>query len=198
MEAQIANLADEIAYNNHDIDDGFRAGIFGIDELCNIEIFRIHHQKVTQQYHEAEARIQVNETVRLMINHLITDVIAESQQRIQLYGIETLADVRKCVKPLVGFSQPLKKLNGEMKKFLYHRMYKHYRVVRMATKAEQVIKKLFEAYMQTPAMLPDSIFHSKNRPDHTSARVIADYIAGMTDRYALDEFDRLFNIHTRT
>jgi len=205
LEAQIGNLADEIAYNNHDIDDGYRAGMLSVDALRQLALFEQHFSLVQYDFPDAAERLQVNETVRRMINHLITDVIAETTQRISEHGIESFADVRQARKPLVSFSKPVRQMNGELKRYLYKHMYRHYRVARMASKAERVIRDIFEIYMDNPAMLPQAQQHelrelsagnSKIEPAR-QARVIADYIAGMTDRYALEEYERLFNVSAR-
>lgn len=204
LEAQIGNLADEIAYNNHDIDDGFRAGMLTLEALRGLELFGRYYDEVEQAYPEASQRLQVNETVRRMINCLIIDVIEETTRRIEEAGVSNFADVRSAASALVGFSREARRLNGELKKFLYKNMYRNYRVARMASKAERVIREIFEIYMQTPEMLPphqQQLMQQADRhgsPDREQlARLIADYIAGMTDRYALEEHDRLFNVHSR-
>jgi len=200
LEAQLGNLADEIAYNNHDVDDGYRAGILNIDGLCTIPLFHIHYEEVTAAYANISERLAVNETIRRMINFLITDVIDETGRRLDQEGIRTLEDVRQVDKPLVGFSREVRHMNAELKRYLLEHMYRHYRVARMADKAGRIIRDLFTAYMQNPAMLPPGAAEqiSQTGDEHRHARIIADYIAGMTDRYALDEYDRLFDIHART
>lgn len=200
LEAQIGNLADEIAYNNHDIDDGVRAGMLTVSGLKEIELFRMHYDPVEQEYPGIDERVAVTETVRRMINFLILDVIDETGRRIRDAEIQRLDDVRTASDALVGFSRKVRQMNGSLKRYLYQHMYKHYRVVRMASKAERVIQDIFSAYMEKPEMLP--IDHCQkienNEPIERRARIIADYIAGMTDRYALEEFDRLFNVHARS
>ncbi|HKJ84132.1 MAG TPA: deoxyguanosinetriphosphate triphosphohydrolase [Mariprofundaceae bacterium] len=201
LEAQIANLADEIAYNNHDVDDGFRAGMLKMSDLCEIELFGMHHREVRTRYPEIDDRLVVNETVRRMINFLITDVIEESRHRMDEASIASLDDVRAAKRPLIGFSRHVRHMNGELKRYLFTRMYKHYRVARMGEKATRVIQEIFQAYMDAPEMLPDTTVVSRlpeGATEQKRARVIADYIAGMTDRYALEEYDRLFNPHART
>jgi dGTPase len=200
LEAQIGNLADEIAYNNHDIDDGVRAGMLSVTGLQDVELFQMHFAEVDKRYSDLDERMAVTETVRRMINFLILDVIAETQRRIGDAGVETLDDVRSASEALVGFSRPVRHMNGELKRYLYQHMYKHYRVVRMASKAERVIQEIFAAYMGKPEMLPPDHVQKldKDAPVEKRARVIADYIAGMTDRFALDEYDRLFDVHART
>jgi len=199
LEAQIGNLADEIAYNNHDIDDGFRAGMLSVEGLRSVELFRIYHDQVVHRRPDIEEKFIVSETIREMINFLIVDVIDETTKRLVEADIKTLDDVRHAGQTLVGFSRSVRHMNGELKKYLFQNMYFHYRVVRMAAKAERVIQDIFNAYMLRPEMLPDgSREAAKTANEGKKARVIADYIAGMTDRYALDEHDRLFSVHTRT
>ncbi|MFQ5344969.1 MAG: deoxyguanosinetriphosphate triphosphohydrolase [Mariprofundus sp.] len=205
LEAQIGNLADEIAYNNHDIDDGYRAGMLSIDDLKQLELFGRFYAQVETQFPAVPARLKVNETVRHMINFLIVDVVEETNRRIREANVSSFEDVRAATIPLVALSQQTRKMNGELKKFLYKKMYRHYRVARMANKAERVIREIFEVYMHSPAMLPENqqFEIAARKPASGSlstehlARIIADYIAGMTDRYALEEHERLFNIHSR-
>jgi len=205
LEAQIGNLADEIAYNNHDIDDGYRAGMLSIDDLKQLALFGRFYAQVETEYPDVPERLKVNETVRHMINFLIVDVIDETGRRIRELNVNSFDDVRAAATPLVAFSLPTRKMNGELKKFLYKKMYRHYRVARMANKAERVLREIFEVYMQSPAMLPENQQHEIAASKSASgalaterlARIVADYIAGMTDRYALEEHERLFNIRSR-
>ncbi len=199
LEAQIANLADEIAYNNHDVDDGFRAGILNVEGLLEVPIFRMHYEQAMAG-REMPERIAVHETVRRMINFQITDVIEETGCRLKAAGVQSLEDVRKAREPLVGFSRDVRRINAEIKGYLFKNMYRHYRVMRMASKASQVIRDLFQAYMENPSMLPPGPAGKirKMQDPARRARVIADYIAGMTDRYALDEHARLFDVHARS
>jgi len=204
LESQIGNLADEIAYNNHDVDDGYRAGMLAIDDLLKLELFGHYYAQVEADFPDVSERLKVNETIRHMINFLIVDVVEETGKRIRKQNISSFADVRAAKKPLVAFSQAAKKKNGELKKFLYKNMYRHYRVARMASKAERVIREIFDTYMHNPAMLPIHQQHematarsSGSLSKEHLARIIADYIAGMTDRYALEEYERLFNINAR-
>ncbi|MDX8401347.1 MAG: deoxyguanosinetriphosphate triphosphohydrolase [Mariprofundaceae bacterium] len=199
LEAQVSNLADEIAYTNHDVDDGYRAGMLGLDDLMEVAVFRMHFEQAEQDCKGAPERILVHETVRRMINFMVLDVVEETLRRLTEAGVDGFAAVRAARSPLVGFSREVRHLNGELKRFLYRRMYRHHRVVRMAAKAQRVIREMFAAYMETPEMLPDG---PRNRAleaadEAVRARVIADYIAGMTDRYALDEYARLFDVAAR-
>ena len=204
LEAQIGNLADEIAYNNHDIDDGCRAGMLAIADLRQLELFDRFYSRAEQDFPHVPERLKVNETVRQMINFLIVDVIEETGRRIRAAGVVRFEDVRAAKKSLVGFSRPAAVMNGALKKFLYQHMYRHYRVARMADKAERVVREIFDAYLHNPGMLPT---HQQRQMAEAKAnnalsdarlgRIIADYIAGMTDRYALEEHERLFNISAR-
>jgi len=204
LESQIGNLADEIAYNNHDIDDGYRAGMLSVDDLRQLELFGQCYAQVEVEFPDVAERLKINETVRHMINFLIIDVVEETGRRIRELNITSFADVRAAKIPLVAFSPAARKKNGELKKFLYKNMYRHYRVARMANKAERVIREIFATYMQNPAMLPQhqqqemsTARTSDSLNQERLARIIADYIAGMTDRYALEEYERLFNITAR-
>ncbi len=200
LEAQIGNLADEVAYNNHDVDDGFRAGMLDMQGMRDIELFGMHHAKVLAAFPGIDERMALQETVRSMIGFLIADVVGETRNRLQEAGIQSLDDVRKSRAPLVGFSPDVDRMNAELKAYLFENMYMNYRVVRMAKKAGRVIQDLFAAYMKAPAMLPqEQAIQFKAAGDESrGARVVADYIAGMTDRYALEEHDRLFDVHART
>jgi len=200
LEAQVANLADEIAYNNHDVDDGFRAGILDIESLNGVQLFAMHYDQAMRAHPEMDAALAVHETVRRMINFLIVDVVEETTRRIREAGVESLDDVRRAGRALVGFSREVRRMNAELKRFLYRRMYRHYRVVRMAGKAQRVVRELFSAYMDDPGMLPPGVAArvGVGGDDALRARAIADYIAGMTDRYALDEYRRLFDVHARS
>ncbi len=201
LEAQIGNLSDEIAYNNHDVDDGLRAGMLSMDGLREVAIFRMHLEAVEQELPHIDVRLKASETIRRMINFMIVDVIEETGRRIAHHRIESLDDVRRAPELLVGFSAPVAQMNEELKRYLFRHMYHHHRVVRMAAKAERVLRELFLAYMENPSMLPQGprqrILGDSGLKvsEQKKARIIADYIAGMTDRYALDEYDRLFDIH---
>ncbi len=197
LEAQFGNLADEIAYNNHDVDDGFRAGILRLEALCEVPLFSIHYEEVIAELGDIPVRMIVCETVRRMMNFLIIDAIEETSLRIKKNNIKSLEDVRNCDTVLVAFSYPVRHMNGELKRFLLRNMYQHYRVARMAAKASRVIHDLFQAYHGNPAMLPPGPAErlASAEGEARRARIIADYIAGMTDRYALDEHARLFDVH---
>jgi dGTPase len=190
LEAQIANLADEIAYNNHDIDDGLRSGLLQLAQLEAVPLFARHAQGVRAEFPEIGERRMVNETVRRMINTLIVDLSSETSRRIAEVRPGTIDDVRGAG-PLVAFSASLRAEADTLKAFLLHNLYRHYKVMRMTTKAKRVVTDLFGAFYDEPRLLPAD--HQARAAEH-KARAIADYVAGMTDRYAMKEHQRLFAI----
>lgn len=190
LEAQIANLADEIAYNNHDVDDGLRSGLLTLEQLAEVGLFATHLAHVRDAYPNLAERRVVHETIRRMINTLITDLIGQSEKSIQLARPESVADVRAAA-PLVAFSAEIHAANNELKSFLRTHLYRHYLVMRMSAKARRVIHDLFTAFIQDPRLLPPT---SRVQADTELARSVADYIAGMTDRYAIREHRRIFAI----
>ncbi len=190
LEAQLANLADEIAYNNHDIDDGLRSGLITLAQLEEVTLFARYLNEVRAHYPKLSERRTVHETVRRMINALVSDLITHSQAAIMTAGVQSLEEVRS-MPPLIGFSTEIVKQNLELKQFLRKNLYRHYRVTRMTTKAARIVSELFQAFLTTPALLPTE---HQPKADSDIPRVIADYIAGMTDRYAMREYRRLFAI----
>ncbi|RMG57417.1 MAG: deoxyguanosinetriphosphate triphosphohydrolase [Gammaproteobacteria bacterium] len=198
LEAQLANLADEIAYNNHDIDDGLRSGLLELEPLCETALFGRYWKEVHDRYPELRGRAQIHETIRRMIDHMVRDLIDETTRRLDAAAPASLDEVRKAEGPLVAFSDAQQHMNLELKQFLRHNLYEHYRVRRMTGKARRVIHDLFEAFMNDYRLLPPEYQeHCRNkRARHGEsglARGIADYIAGMTDRYAILEHHRLFD-----
>lgn len=191
LEAQVTNFADEIAYNNHDVDDGLRSGLITIQQLSNIQLFAENMAEVKKQYGEIEEKRLVHETIRRMINVLVVDLCQHSQQAILQLSPGSVDDVRKASAYLVGFSRPVVEKNHELKQFLRKHLYQHYRVNRMSAKARRIIEELFQAFMDNPALMPDE-HQLAARQDQ--ARAVADYIAGMTDRYAIREHKRLFAV----
>ncbi len=190
LEAQVANLADEIAYNNHDVDDGLRSGLITLEQLSEVTVFARHLHEVRMCYPHLAGRRVIHETVRRMINTLITDLVAESSRAIAEAAPADIDAVRTCP-PLIGFSAPVRREQQELKQFLRTHLYQHYRVNRMSRKARHIIAMLFEAFMQDPKLLPPQ---DQVRAHSDRARAIADYIAGMTDRYAMKEYHRLFSV----
>jgi dGTPase len=190
LEAQIANLADEIAYNNHDVDDGLRSGLIEIEQLSQVTVFARHLDEVKHLYPNLNERRVVHETVRRMINTLVSDLIQQSKANIQHTAPIQLTDIH-CAPPLIAFGPEIQREQQELKKFLRHHLYQHYRVARMSGKARRIIQELFDAFMDDIRLLPPQ-YQEKARQD--KARGIADYVAGMTDRYAIREYRRLFAI----
>jgi dGTPase len=190
LEAQIANLADEIAYNNHDVDDGLRSGLIVPGQIEAIPIVARHSSDVRYRFPDIGERRAVHETVRRMINTLVTDLIEETRRRITLVAPTCVEDVRGAA-PLVGFSDAILAEHEALKGFLRERLYRHPEVMRMTNKARRIVRELFDAFHQEPRLLPTE--HQGRATAH-GARAIADYIAGMTDRYAMKEHRRLFAI----
>lgn len=189
LEAQLANLADEIAYNNHDVDDGLRAGLISIEQLIEIELFRAPYAEVMRSYPRLPTRRLVHETVRRMINRLITDLIEHSRALLAAAGCANIEEVRAQSASLIAFSETIGAQNQALSRFLREHLYYHPQVRRASAKAELIIKGLFDAYFNQPSLMPNSVNTTDDIAAH--ARRVADYIAGMTDRYALHEYQRL-------
>ena len=190
LEAQLANLADEIAYNNHDVDDGLRSGLLTIEQLARVAIFSRHMQEVRREHPKIDARRLVHETVRRMIGSLVTDLTRQSAQNIKNGRLRTLDDVR-AAPALIAFSAPVRREQQELKQFLRVNLYQHHQVARMTNKARRVVRDLFKAFIDEPQLMPPQ-YHAQAATD--TARTVADYIAGMTDRYAIREYRRLFAV----
>ncbi|HWU66760.1 MAG TPA: deoxyguanosinetriphosphate triphosphohydrolase [Methylophilus sp.] len=191
LEAQITNFADEIAYNNHDVDDGLRSGLITIQQLSGIQLFAENMAEVKRLYGDIEEKRLVHETIRRMINVLVVDLCEQSQQAIANLNPATIDDVRKSPVYLVGFSQAIAEKNLELKQFLLKHLYRHYKVNRMSAKAGRIIEELFTAFIQSPNLMPQE---HQQAAKQDQARAVADYIAGMTDRYAIREHRRLFAV----
>lgn len=199
LEAQICNLADEVAYNSHDIDDGLRSGLIEIAQLSEITLFDRHQALALEEYPGLEGRRLIHEIVRRMIGAQVTDLLVASRGRIAEAQIQSLDDVREAP-ALIGFSREMAEENRQLKSFLNEKLYRHFQVLRMTTKAQRIISGLFDAFMENVHLLPPQY---KGRALGESddalipngrARAVADYIAGMTDRYAVKEHRRLFAI----
>ena len=189
LEAQLANLADEIAYVNHDVDDGLRSGLLRVAQLQQVALFGHHHREVLGLFPQVSERRQIHETVRRMINELVTDLTTHSGWRIAERAPADIAAVRASV-PLVGFSDAVAQRARDLKRFLFEHLYRHFQVVRMTNKAARIITELFEAFVADPRLLPDD---HRRRAERDLHRAIADYVAGMTDRYAIREHRRIFS-----
>ncbi len=198
LEAQSCDYADEIAYNNHDIDDGVRYGLITIEQLLETELFREQHEVVIAKYPDISNTCLIHEVIRRMISRMVVDLIGTSRNRIAELDLKHPDDARKQPEYIVGFSPQMKEKTLELKRFLMKNLYRHYRVQRMTTKAEKVLSCLFEAFMEDQRILPpDALKHCQELKDKMGdngiARGISDYIAGMTDRYAIVEYERIFN-----
>ncbi|MEM5278432.1 deoxyguanosinetriphosphate triphosphohydrolase [Cupriavidus taiwanensis] len=194
LEAQLANLADEIAYNNHDIDDGLRSGLLTLEQLDEVPMWGRHRAEVAAAFPGINGRRAINETVRRMINTLIVDLIETTSRNIADANPRNIDAVR-AAGPLVGFSAPLHEEAAALKRFLFRHLYRHYLVMRMSAKAQRIIGDLFQAFMSDPRLLPPQYqaSHGGDQP-----RLIAHYIAGMTDRYAIREHRRIFAVSEGT
>lgn len=197
LEAQLTNIADEIAYNNHDIDDGLRAGLITVEQLSEVQLFNHHFENTNTEYKELSERRKVYETIRNIINELITDLVTSSQQGILDLQPQSIEDVRQNQQALIQFSESIKQKNKELKSFLHKNLYQHYRVHRMSQKAKNIVSDLYNAFFQDVCLMP--VKYQKNAEVSNDAdingraRVVADYIAGMTDRFAIAEHERIFN-----
>ena len=198
LEAQVANLADEIAYNNHDIDDGLRAGFLTIEQLGSVRLFAEQHTLVMQVYPDLAERRTIHEVVRRMINCQVTDLIENSNVQLAQAAPKHVDEVRSAKQALIRFSDDMQARNLELKRFLREHLYQHYRVRRMTAKAARVIDSLFAAFSTDLKLLPPEAYEkamlAKEKNGTTGeARIIADYIAGMTDRYAIREYEKIYN-----
>ncbi len=190
LEAQVANLADEIAYNNHDVDDGLRSGLITLEQLAAVPLVATHLQEVRLAHPDLPERRVVHETVRRMINTLVTDLIRQSETNLFNQGLATLEDVRNAP-AMVAYSSEVNEQQRELKNFLRIHLYRHYRVLRMSAKAQRIISDLFGIFMADSRLLPPQF---QNLAEQDRARAVADYIAGMTDRYAIREHRRIFAV----
>ncbi|MFM8759070.1 MAG: deoxyguanosinetriphosphate triphosphohydrolase, partial [Methylophilaceae bacterium] len=197
LEAQVTNLADEIAYNNHDVDDGLRSGLITLEQLKQVSLFGDNLAQVQKRYPDLQGRRLIHETVRRMINAQIVDLCQQSQANIDRVGPQNIDEVRQQGR-LIGFSPAMAEQQIELKRFLHKNLYQHYRVNRMSAKAKRIVRSLFEAFIQEPDLMPNEYQdRAKQDQTHALARAVADYVAGMTDRYAIREYQRLFTVEER-
>lgn len=195
LEAQLANMADESAYNAHDLDDGLRAKMFSLEELEELEIWKELHERIGWKKGEPFTEIRRHELIRELVGWSITDIVATTAAKIEKYQLDTPEKIQLHSENIANYSAELQPKIKQLKAFLFQKMYRHYRLVRMQDRAERFISDLFAAYIKEPHMLPPK---TQEQLQHRSVhRVVTDYIAGMTDRYALDEWQRLFSPYER-
>jgi dGTPase len=191
LECQIVNLADEIAYNCHDVDDGLASDVLKEAELNEVTLWHDIAREVKKKYLHLSPSQRRHQIVRMMINGEVSDLISETNKKIQKYQIKSVDDVRNAGENIISFSGPTKKLNSQFKMFLFDKMYRHYRMIRMADKARRIITQLFEVYLANSDQLPPS-FRNKIK-EEDKMQLVCDYVAGMTDRFALQEYKKLFD-----
>ncbi len=191
LESQVVDIADEIAYDNHDLDDGITSGLLKEDELQKLKIWNNIYRQINKKYGKIDAQIRKYLIIRSLINLQVTDLIQETEKRINKFKVKSYGDAKKLDKKTVSFSQEMLRLRRPLREFLTENLYHHYRVIRMSNKAKWFIGQLFGLYVDKPQGLPVHI--QKRIPVDGVRRVVCDYIAGMTDRYALDEYKKLFD-----
>jgi dGTPase len=198
-EAQVAALADDIAYDNHDIDDGLRAGLFVVADLAGVALAGPVFADVAALHPGLDETRLVHEANRRMIDRMVSDVVAESRRRLGAARPDSVAALRRLGGPVIAFSAPMRDEERALRSFLFERMYRHYRVNRMSSKARRIVQELFTLLLAEPQCLPTEWGRQADGPGSAgTARIVADYIAGMTDRFALDEHYRLFDRYATT
>ena len=203
LEAQLANVADEIAYNNHDVDDGLRAGLLDLDQLEEVALFREALAEVRREWPELAGRRVIHEAVRRVIDRQVRDLVGHTADNLETVAPTDADAVRAQARPLLGFSPAMRERHLELKRFLHANLYRHYRVHRMASKARRVVRELFEAFVGDTMLLPEEFRrHAAGLEEELGesgrARAVCDYVAGMTDRYAIGEHQRIFDSSTLT
>jgi dGTPase len=197
LEAQIVDFADEIAYGAHDVDDGLKSGMLDPDDLLTVPLWAESLGTATASAAGASTAVQHYQAVRRLIDAMASDLIDTVLARIRDEGIDGLDAVRAVKPRLVEFSPDMTRRQGELKAFLYDRLYTHHRVTRMTQKADRIMSALFEVYMHEPRQLPPHVLRRAHEEGESVARAVADYIAGMTDRFALEEYKKLFDPYER-
>ena len=197
-EAQVAAISDDIAYNNHDIDDGLRAGLFKISDIHDVPLVGPIFADVEHDYPDASKSRRIHEAVRRLIGAMANDLIEETQRRIKELNPQSTKEIHNHNYPIAGFSETMRSNDAEIKKFLLENMYRHYKLNRMTSKGRRVVKDLFSLLVDEPGCLPSEWqkkVDSSNKA--ATAQIVADFVGGMTDRFALDEHRRLFDLQSR-
>ena len=192
LESQIDDVADEIAYDNHDLDDGLASGILKEDDLADVELWRRACEAVDAQGARLDPEVRRYQVIRRLINEEITDLVQTTAEQLKRRGIASVEEVRACPERLVVFSEEMRRLRTPLKRLLWNQFYHHYRVVRMADKAKRFLTELFHLYLKKPEQLPNTTRSRIGRGEDPH-RVVCDYIAGMTDRYCIEEYKKLFD-----
>ncbi len=195
MEAQVVDIADEIAYDNHDLEDGIRSGLIQLEDLKKIDLWSATKRELKKRFLSIKSEMISYQVVRWLINKQVTDLIAQTEKNIKSNGIKSAGDVRRLSRKVVSFTEGMSESRKPLRKFLTDNLYHNYRVIRMSNKASRFINEMFSVYFSKPEQLPPAT-HAHLKEEDTY-RVICDYIAGMTDRYALDEYKRLFEPYER-
>ena len=190
MEAEVVDQADEIAYSCHDLDDGLRAQMISEEDLKGVSLWREIQAYIRKKYSKIGDPQRKRLTIRLMVNRLVMDLVAATRSHLKKMGVQSVAHLQKTKGPLALFTPSLNKKKEELRRFLHAHLYQHYRVVRMTNKGQRFIRALFEAYLKKPDQLPPPV-HERIKKDGLH-RAICDYVAGMTDRYVLEEYKKLF------
>ena len=190
LEAQVAAISDDIAYDNHDIDDGLRAGFLDLDDLLALDWLADQWRAVERRFPHAPRDRQLRELVRSQIGLMVNDVLTHTREQVK--DIASVAEVRGADRQLAGFSPTMKAQERELKRFMYDRLYYHDEQIATAERARDVIARLFVAYRQDPTKLPDEWLSTQPEDEPRRSRHIADFIAGMTDRYAIDQCRRIY------
>ncbi len=198
-EAQIAAVSDDIAYNNHDIEDGLRAGLFAIEDLHGVPLVGPIFKRLAKRHPRLDRARLIHAAVRDLIGAMVEDLLAETRRRLKAAQPRSPEAVRALRAPIAAFSDPMQVRVTGLRKFLFAHMYRHYKLNRMTSKARRVVRDLFGIFLAEPECLPTEWRRQAGKPNsRATAELVADYIAGMTDRYALDEHRRLFDVQART
>jgi len=198
-EAQVASLSDDIAYNNHDIEDGLRAGLFTVKDLDDVPLVGPMFRAIRKDHPKIDEELLIHEAVRGLIGAMVEDLLAETKSRLADANPRTADDIRRLATPVTAFSEVMQANDKALKAFLFENMYRHYKLNRMTSKARRTVTDLFNLLIAEPDCLPTDVrMKTDGAYSETTARLVADYIAGMTDRFALDEHRQLFDTQARS